>query len=203
MTEIGTLKEALRRAARARSRALDPDQRQEASDKISLRLLADPDLERARRVAAYVAMADEVETRDLIGRIIALKGFVLLPRRRPEGGMPDLHVVRRFPDGHTAGSHGLVEPSPEVHPETLPPSEVDLFLVPGLAFDRTGRRLGRGGGGYDRLLAAASGARKIGLAFGFQILETPLPKEPHDVPMDRLITEEEVIAPESIRDVRS
>ena len=67
-------------------------------------------------------------------------------------------------------------------------SKIDVFLVPGLAFDREGRRLGRGGGWYDRALSKSQGL-KIGLAHVSQILNTPLPEESHDVRMDMVVTE--------------
>ena len=74
------------------------------------------------------------------------------------------------------------------------PAAMDLALVPGLAFDRAGRRLGRGGGHYDRLLARAPlrAAFKIGLAFAWQ-LQPRVPAARHDVPMDLVATEKELI----------
>jgi len=67
-------------------------------------------------------------------------------------------------------------------------SKIDVFLVPGLAFDRAGRRLGRGGGHYDKALAEARGL-KIGLAGSHQISNEALPEESHDVRMDAVVTE--------------
>ena len=68
------------------------------------------------------------------------------------------------------------------------------MLVPGVAFDRRGRRLGRGGGYFDRFLARVPGdAWKVGLAFDFQLLREDLPEEKHDVPMCRVVTNKEVV----------
>ena len=92
---------------------------------------------------------------------------------------------------------------PTVERKTLPPQmkfasrengrevtgrDIDVFLVPGVAFDKQGYRLGRGGGFYDRYLQDCKGL-KIGIAFSCQVSKAALPRESHDIPMDMLITE--------------
>ena len=75
----------------------------------------------------------------------------------------------------------------------MPTAAIPLFLVPGLAFDPAGGRLGYGLGFYDRAFAVADpGALKVGLAFELQIIES-IPADPHDVPMDFVVTEDRVI----------
>ena len=71
---------------------------------------------------------------------------------------------------------------------------ISVFLVPGLAFDREGRRLGRGGGHYDRVLSKAVGL-KIGLAHNYQISNSALPEESHDIRMDLVVTNQFLLAP--------
>ena len=78
--------------------------------------------------------------------------------------------------------------------KSKPVQKIDIFLVPGLAFDREGRRLGRGGGWYDRFLAQSRGL-KIGLAHTCQISNSPLPEESHDVRMDVVVTESYLLVP--------
>jgi len=74
------------------------------------------------------------------------------------------------------------------------PWDVDAFILPGLAFDRQGGRLGYGAGYYDRILAKASRtALKIAVCYDWQMLDTPLPQEPHDIPMDWIITEKRAL----------
>ena len=89
------------------------------------------------------------------------------------------------------GYRGILEP-----PTTAPriePADVDVFVVPGLRFDRSGRRLGRGGGHYDRLLARArEGALCIGMCYADQILDR-LPAEAWDVPMSLVVSDRGVI----------
>ena len=65
---------------------------------------------------------------------------------------------------------------------------IQIIIVPGVAFDRSGNRMGRGRGFYDRMLKSTVGALKIGIAYDFQMLDE-IPVEPHDVKMDRIITE--------------
>ena len=82
------------------------------------------------------------------------------------------------------GPMGIMEP---VDAEIVPPEKVCAWIVPGLAFTRDGRRLGYGGGWYDRFLAAASkDSVKLGVAYSFQIVED-LPAEPHDIPLTAVV----------------
>ncbi len=95
------------------------------------------------------------------------------------------HLTFHSGDDHRPGAFGILEPhheSPEV-----PLQEIDAFICPGLAFDTSGGRLGRGRGFYDRLLAQARpGALKIGICFDFQLVPNTFP-EPHDIPVDAVL----------------
>lgn len=92
------------------------------------------------------------------------------------------------------GPFGVREPDPKTW-EEAPPGEVDLALIPGLAFDPSGNRIGRGKGYYDRLLGDRSfRATRAGVCLEKRIL-TSIPMEPHDVPMDLIVTEQRVIRP--------
>ncbi|MCC3376603.1 5-formyltetrahydrofolate cyclo-ligase [Cohnella sp. REN36] len=123
------------------------------------------------------------------------------PRIREDGGGMELRLVGTRSDW-TAGRWGVPTPDP-TRTVLLPRSErPDVVFVPGLAFDRRGGRLGYGGGYYDRLHAelAAAGTggadgltQWIGFAYEMQTSEAPLPKEPHDLPLDGLVTDREWI----------
>ena len=89
-----------------------------------------------------------------------------------------------------SGSLGVLEPSPE-NRIAMTPECFDLVIIPGVAFDRQGGRLGYGKGYYDRFLEK-TGAFRLALAFGFQVLET-VPTEIHDVPMNGILTESGII----------
>lgn len=89
------------------------------------------------------------------------------------------------------GSYGINEP---ISNKAVPLNKIDIFLVPALAFDQDGRRLGRGKGFYDRILCQASGL-KIGLAGVYQISYQDLPEEIHDIKMDAVLTNDFLIIP--------
>src|SRR5262249_165220 len=86
----------------------------------------------------------------------------------------------------------MLEPAPEFR-HLLNPSAIELVLVPGIAFDRQGHRLGFGGGYFDRFLPKAPKAFRIGLAFEVQLSDDALPKEAHDAQLDCIVTEKSII----------
>jgi 5-formyltetrahydrofolate cyclo-ligase len=175
-------KPPLRAAARAARRALSDAERRLASQRIVDRLLALPEIRQASTVLLYAPLREEV---DLAGAVSALRERgvrTLFPRVRNA----DLELVAAS-DLLTLqlGHRGVREPAGRA----VDPSVVDVAVVPGVAFDPRGGRLGAGGGHYDRLLAclAADGTR-IGVAFTCQLVPH-VPTEPHDQPVDVVITE--------------
>jgi 5-formyltetrahydrofolate cyclo-ligase len=90
------------------------------------------------------------------------------------------------------GAFGIDEPV-KVLWEPVDASEIELALVPGVVFDRQGGRVGFGGGYFDKLLASMPHARRIALAYSLQLLKQNLPLHDHDIPMQLIITEKEVI----------
>lgn len=144
-----------------------------------------------RVVAGTFPMRSELDPRPLMRRLEALGASLALPRT-PRRGQP-LTFHRWDSETRLVTSRfGVTEPSEET-PLVTP----DLVLVPLLAFDRTGARLGYGGGYYDVTLAAlrsAGPAFALGLAFAAQELES-VPNEPHDVRLDAVLTERALIVP--------
>jgi 5-formyltetrahydrofolate cyclo-ligase len=137
-------------------------------------------LPNARIVAAYMAMPGEVDLQELFGRID--KQWVF-PRVRGE----DLkfYRVKNLEAEMQVGAFGILEPKDEL--EEVSVDAVDVFLCPGLGFDRKGGRLGRGRGFYDRMLKQAKPtAVKIGVCFPFQIVDH-IVTEDHDVTMDLVL----------------
>ena len=132
-------------------------------------------------VAAYLAMTDEVE---VSGLFTALPGWQwVLPRVEPDGELTfrDRDVPREV--------HRLGKRQPEAAGETVPVNELDVLLLPGLAFDPTGARLGRGGGYYDRLLAEVRrDCVTIGVTISSRVVPQ-IPMEPHDRRVGWLATE--------------
>ena len=130
-------------------------------------------------VAVYCATADEIDLQPLMD-VLARRGVVMAaPRWRPQ--TRDYGLARVVPEELRPGRWGICEPP--FSAKAVAPGDVDVWLVPGLAFTPDGRRLGYGGGYYDRLLAAAAHLGRvtsIGVAYPFQLLDD-LPAEPHDM----------------------
>lgn len=175
---------ALRRSARAARRSLPPDARREATAAICRRLLALPELAAARTVLVYSAVAGEVDVADTATGLRTRGAITLYPRVR--GQELDLVAIEDLAD-LVAGHRDILEPT---GPAT-DPTEVDAVLVPGVAFDMRGGRLGQGGGHYDRLLPRIGDALRIGIAFACQVVPT-VPRAAHDVNVDLVVTERTV-----------
>lgn len=144
-----------------------------------------------RTIGAYSSFGKEVGTEALIRRLLAAGHQVALPvvSRQPSLKKMDFRLVEQV-EALVPGVFGILEPQ---QGKVVFPEELEIMLLPGLAFSRTGERLGRGGGYYDRYLAKLPPeVLKIGLAFSEQIAEA-LPTEEHDLKVDMVITEKEVI----------
>ncbi len=137
-------------------------------------------------VSAFLAMADEVDLRPLFEHLPGWRW--VLPRVEDDGSLTfrDRDVPR---ERHPLGMQQPVDSGPRVALH-----EIDLILVPGLAFDRSGARLGRGAGYYDRVLADKRGdAIAVGVTTDSRVVDV-VPTEPHDHHMDYLVTESGVMA---------
>ena len=156
---------------------------------IALRVEQLSDYRMARVVAAYVGVKSEVATRSLIEGRLA-RGEPTAVVYRQEGDLA-LCLIRSL-DELAPASFGLWEPVPALVADVerhCALADVDLFLVPGLAFDLAGGRIGYGKGYYDRLLGAARpGAVFLALAFECQMVEQ-VPTSPRDVPVHLMVTE--------------
>ncbi len=165
-----------------------PTSRADAGGAICRNLLGLEQYRSATGVAAYWPMTLEVDIRPVIDDALAHGRRVYLPRvvREPRG----LHFCRYNGDPETlaAGPFGLSEPGGE--PSDI--GEIDLVIVPGLAFDLHGHRLGYGTGFYDRFLKQTKAAR-VGVAFDVLTIDI-LPVAEHDVTMDTLVTESRIIS---------
>jgi 5-formyltetrahydrofolate cyclo-ligase len=164
--------------------ALSLDERASAGEAVARFACAVPEFQQANRVAAYVALEDEMPTRAILDAVLASGRALLLPRLVAAGmefaAVEDLASLRR-------GAFGVLEPAASSGALELGPS--DLVFVPGVAFDRCGGRLGRGGGYYDRAFPPALAAPLlIGLAFSFQLVEV-VPMGPSDRRVGLVVSE--------------
>ena len=174
-------KAALRRSVRDARRAMTPEQRREASGDVCSRLRLLPELLTTRVVLVYAAANSEVDIEPAAIELRRRGVRTFYPRVRGE----DLDLVPvRDTDPLVAGHRGIREPVGQAADPTL----VDAVVVPGVAFDLRGRRLGQGGGHYDRVLPRIGDALRVGVAFACQVVPR-IPDEPHDITMDVLITD--------------
>ena len=180
---LETQKAETRRAMRAlRSELVDPG--------AALALIENFPLELAKQgpVAGYWPMSSEIDCRPLLAALAKAGRKVALPRMEAREGLPRF-LIWNTGEALTADAFGVPSPpskSTEVSPK--------LILTPLLAFDRAGRRLGQGGGHYDRIIALnrAQGAIAVGLAYAGQEIDS-VPTGPHDTPLDWVVTEKEAI----------
>jgi 5-formyltetrahydrofolate cyclo-ligase len=158
------------------------------SARVLARLEALPEFGQAATVCWYVGIRSEVATLPAIERGLAAGRPTVVPVCR--GAELELWRLAAIHELHPAG-FGLLEPPLELRTADrhVPPDRIDLFVVPGVVFDRRGARLGYGRGFYDRLLAGARpDARKVGLAFDCQLVDA-VPQSGHDIAVDLVITE--------------
>ena len=179
-------KHALRAGALARRRELSPQQVSCQSHALQLRFLALPEYQRAQVLALYAPIHREVETSVVALEALAAGKTLLYPA--VEGSELQFRRVLEL-DDLMPGRYGIPEPKGEA----WDPSDVDLIVVPGVAFDQSGRRLGYGKGYYDRSLHRLEGSGRLaGFCYEFQLFEE-IVGEPHDVTMDLIVTELRVV----------
>lgn len=154
------------------------------SSRILRTLSRDPDFQKAGHAAFYYGISPEVGTKSFLKRILKGKK-IYLPRIGPKKNLT-LHRVRSLSKDLEKGAFNIMEP--KTFCKKRPASGMDIIMVPGVAFDKGGGRLGRGGGYYDRLLRKAGKAVKIGLCFREQIVKK-VPMDNRDVKVDRIITD--------------
>lgn len=183
-------KERLRSRLLARRQRIPAVERKQWSREISTRLLKWDPYREARRIHCFVGIESkgEVDTLPVLEQMIQEGKEVYLPK--VNSSSPALkHVRYRGPESLAPGPYDIPEPTGK---EAIAPEELDLILVPLLAADNRKNRLGYGMGYYDRFLALATGV-SAGLLFQAFLLDEPLPAEPHDIPLDYLITENGVV----------
>jgi 5-formyltetrahydrofolate cyclo-ligase len=192
MSEARARKVEMRARFLKARRALTADERQAASAALGKRLRDLPELATAGTVAAYVSMGTEPSTRPLLETLRDSGVRVLLPILRADNDLD--WAEYRGPTALERTPRGLLEPTGErLGPDAV--TQAQAVLLPGLAVDARGVRLGRGGGSYDRVLARlrAAGAHPplVVLLYAHEVVDA-VPREPHDHHVDAVITPEGV-----------
>jgi 5-formyltetrahydrofolate cyclo-ligase len=180
-----TLREQMKRARLAMSKA----EVRRLSALASARLVELEAFRAASGVMLYLPVRNEVDATPAVTRCLNEGKTLMLPRMDYAGGRIVAHRVSDPATQLVLGRMDLVEPDP-AKTAVAPPGQIDLIVVPGLAFDRGGNRIGWGRGYYDAFLASLDGrAKLVGLAYGFQVVEA-IEHDGHDMPMDFVVTEE-------------
>lgn len=162
---------------------LNEAERQLAADAVFERLEQTAAFQLAEKILMYHSLPDELETHRFLKKWGGIKRFFL-----PRVNGVNLELLPYDESRLEIGSFHIEEPAGS---DTHPVEEIEVIIVPGVAFDRNGNRLGRGKGFYDRLLCSAR-ATKIGVGYEFQLVDA-LPAEEHDIKMDMVITEHTTI----------
>jgi 5-formyltetrahydrofolate cyclo-ligase len=170
--------------------ALVKELRSRLSAEISQRATRHPAWREAGTILIYVSFGSEVDTRALLLQAFKEGKRVAVPLGTREHKRPVISELKNIDHLAEGPFQGILEPAGE-NQKRVDPSEIDLVLVPGVAFDRQGTRLGLGGGFYDRLLPKIPEGVFAALAFSAQLSEKPLPREAHDVAMHAIVTEKE------------
>lgn len=172
-------KKEIRETIRRRKQQFRQDQLTSLSLTAVDRLLTNANVLHARTLLLYYALPDEVDTSLLFERLS--DKTILLPKVIDSENM-ELRIYTGENDLAT-GCYGIKEPVGKVFTDF---AKIDVAIIPGMAFDRHGHRLGRGKGYYDRLLSKIPQAYKIGLCFDFQIVDN-VPVDSHDIRMDEVV----------------
>ncbi|KAL8465278.1 hypothetical protein ACS0TY_034687 [Phlomoides rotata] len=218
MDAIFKQKKALRSKVRKELKSMDPALRSQEDDAIQRNVLEAPWFKSSKRLCAYISCAAlrEVDTSKVLSAILKNTGQddqqvrkkLYVPRVEDKNSFMRMLNISAM-DDLIANSMDILEPAPcdaegnEREDVMFADEPVDLFLLPGLAFDKSGRRMGRGGGYYDTFLTKYQDLAKdrkwkkplfVALSYSWQILEDGvIPITPHDVPIDALVSSSGII----------
>jgi len=192
-TDIESIKARIREAILAKRNSQSFSECLGKSHKIKEKLFSLPEFKESSRVVFYLALPQEVQTKDMAREAIGLGKKVILPRVASTGDTLVLSEVRDIERELEPGMFGILEPKEGFYrPVTL--AEAELIILPGIAFDLQGHRIGFGKGFYDKLLSQANAPIfTFGLAFEFQLVPE-IPVVGHDVKMCKIITEKRIIS---------
>ena len=190
VSELFELKTAIRKQAHENRRA--QQEKDTVSQKIVDRFMDLPEYDSSKTVMFYVDVRDEVRTRQALPAALSSGKRIVVPYC--VDGELELFWLEKMEELEL-GMYRILEPKNDlrlVENKRLQPTDLDLIMVPGVAFDRQGGRTGHGKGYYDKLLQHARlDAPLIALAFECQIFEK-IPAESHDIYMDKVVTEDAV-----------
>ncbi len=188
-------KQQIRKSMQAVRRTVPADARARRSARIAEHVRGLGGWTRARVVAGYVAMRGEVDPAALLDEVRGSGRMVVLPRVDVDAQTLEL---RRVDDGVSLEESAMGFLQPPASAPRVDEGEVDLVLVPALAADERGYRIGWGKGFYDRLLPLMPRATRVALVFDFQLV-AEVPETPGDEPVDVVVTDTRVVEPSTPR----
>ncbi len=183
--DIRVVKRGLREEYKQKRQRLTPEQKKVQDDAVIARFCQTPQYKRAKTVLLYISTAAEIDTSGLLNRAMSDGKKIAAPLCTDGEGQMEFYIVDS-PERLIKGRFGVLEPDPEVC-EGLRSFDESICVVPGLAFDRQGFRLGYGKGYYDRFLSGYPGV-KLGLCY-CSCLAVRLPRGRYDVPVEYIVTE--------------
>jgi 5-formyltetrahydrofolate cyclo-ligase len=184
VASIKKQKAGLRKEIRATLKRISPAARDAASAQLCARLMEQSFWKDAASILFFAPLPDEADVWPLLEKAMAIGKIAALPRFDPANGSYTACRIQNLQNEFVTGKFGIREPGPGC--VDIPLTQIDLVLVPGVAFDLRGNRLGRGRGFYDRLLAETRGVR-CGIAFEEQIAGA-VPAQEHDLKMNLILT---------------
>ena len=189
---LSTQRQQIRQAIRQARRQLTPEQQKIAAEQAKLNALQHPKIAQAKNIALFLSFDGEINTQPLIDALWQQNKQVYLPVLHPFSAHHLLFLHYRPDTQLIKNRFNIAEPPLDVR-DVLPPEQLDVMLIPLVAFDNQGQRLGMGGGFYDRTLAnwQQSGFYPIGLAHDCQQVEQ-LPVAHWDIPLPEIITPKKI-----------
>ena len=187
MTKLNEAKKKVRNKIKASLEQLSDEKRVEYTNQISIQLFQLSEWKRAKVIGITIAIPPEVSTLHIIEQAWREGKKVVIPKCNPENKTMQFKEITSFEQLESVYS-GLLEPVEATLKANA--EEIDLLIVPGLAFTKDGYRLGFGGGYYDRFLSSYKGTT-IALAYECQLIDK-LPLELHDIPVQQVVTADKV-----------
>lgn len=185
--DLRQMRVRLRAKSIRRRDSIPPAVRSKLSQRIINRVINWIEAEGINVVQLYLSMRSEVETDGLFDYLLDHQKIALAPVTDTQRRTLTPHRILNHATDFVFHPYGMREPNPKTCP-AFPPDQIDLTIVPGVAFDRHGHRIGYGGGYYDRFLRLCPQAVCMGLAFEAQLIEDTLPQS-RDVQLHRIVTE--------------
>ena len=182
-----TSKEAQRKKQLTVRKNLSEKEVNQKSKAIEKQLITDSKFKNSKTIMIYIAFNNEVKTKNIIKKMLAADKKVIVPITNSEKKKLYLSEIKNFDKELEVGAYGVLEPKKQYR-RLVSPSDLDLIIMPGVAFDENGNRIGYGGGYYDRLLSDIPQVETIALAFEEQLINRVKTNQ-YDQQVKQIITE--------------